>query len=370
MDEKKILVTQPSLPAMEEYVREIEGIWQDHWLTNFGSRHNQLCEKLKKFLDIPQISLFSNGHLALEAMLEAFDLEGEVITTPFTFASTTHAIVRKGLTPVFCDIDEHTYCIDPNKIEALITPRTCAILPVHVYGIVCDVEAIQKIAQKYDLKVIYDGAHAFGVKKDGAGIGRFGDATMFSFHATKVFHTIEGGAITYSDEKLAMKFHQLQNFGFGDSDDAELVGGNAKMNEFQAAMGLCNLRRNDVSVAARKRAVDRYMERLSDVEGLVLPPVQPGVQRNFAYFPVRFLKDRFGEDRDEVMARLESHNIFSRKYFYPLTSAFQCYQGRFVGGDTPIAQTVSETVLALPIYEGLTDSDVDRVCDVILEGHV
>lgn len=369
MDEKRILVTQPSLPAMDDYIKEIEGIWQDHWLTNFGSRHNQLCEKLKEFLDIPQVSLFSNGHLALEAMLEAFDLEGEVITTPFTFASTTHAIVRKGLTPVFCDIDKYTYCIDHRKIEELITPKTCAILPVHVYGMICDVEAIQKIAQKYNLKVIYDGAHAFGVKKDGIGIGRFGDATMFSFHATKVFHTIEGGAIAYSDENLRMKFHQLQNFGFGDSDDAELVGGNAKMNEFQAAMGLCNLRRIDMAMEARKQVMERYMERLSGVDGLVLPPEQPGVQRNYAYLPVRFEKNQFGEDRDQVKKRLESHNIFSRKYFYPLTSAFECYKGRLNGGNTPIAQAISETVLALPIYEGLTQADVDRVCDVILEGH-
>lgn len=370
MGETKIAVTQSSMPPLDEYIAEIQDIWDTCLLTNFGNHYQRLCENLKETLCVPKISLFANGHLALEAAIASFRLTGEVITTPFTFASTTHAIVRNGLTPVFCDIDERTYCIDPKKIEALITPRTTAIVPVHVYGLICDTKTIQSIAKKHNLKVIYDGAHAFGIKKNGIGIGSFGDATMFSFHATKVFHTIEGGAVTYREDGLEKILHQIQNFGFFDTEKAELAGGNAKMNEFQAAMGLCNLRYLQRTIIARKAVVEHYVKRLSDVKGVILPPEQANVEKNYAYFPIRIDPLLFGETRDEVKVRLANHNIFTRKYFYPLTSAFQCYKDMFDPGHTPIAEKIAASILALPLYEKLTISEVDRICDVILEGKV
>lgn len=367
MKTEKILVTRSSMPPFEEYVEEIRGIWEDRWLTNFGKRHQELQERLKSFLGVKELTLFSNGHLALEAAIASFSLEGEVITTPYTFASTTHAIVRNGLTPVFCDIDEMTYCIDAKKIEELITPKTTAIVPVHVYGGICDVDKIQEIAQKHHLKVIYDGAHAFGVKKNGVGVGCFGDATMFSFHATKVFHTIEGGAVAYKNSDLGEILHEIQNFGFLSGDDAVWAGGNAKLSEFSAAMGLCNLRRIETSILSRKAVVERYRQNLKNHTGIILPAQQQGVETTYSYFPVRFIEDIFGEDRDSVSERLAEKNIFARKYFYPLTSAFSCYSGKCFVYDTPIAEKVSNSILCLPLYEELCLDDVDRICEIILE---
>lgn len=369
MNDQKIMVTSALLPPMNEYIDEIKGIWDSHLMTNFGALYERLRTELINYLDVPDMTLFTNGHLALEGALAAFDLHGEVITTPFTFLSTTLAIARSGLTPVFCDVDPDSYCMDPAQIEGLITPRTSAIMPVHVYGRICETEKIEAIAKKHGLRVIYDGAHAFGVKKNGMGIGVFGDATMYSFHATKVFNTIEGGAVAFHDESLSMKLRQLQNFGLKNAEEADVVGGNAKMNEFQAAMGLCNLRHVAEAISARKLIADRYGERLGAVAGITMPKVQEGIQTNYAYYPVFFDESSFGEGRDAVAGRLERNGIIARKYFYPLTSKFECIHQRFDCGRTPVAERAAASVLTLPIYPGLSLKDVDRICNVILERH-
>ena len=363
----RINVTRSSMPPMEEYVEEIRSLWDSHWLTNNGEKLKKLEAALKQRLDVPYAALFTNGHLALEALLKALGLQGEVITTPFTFASTTHAIVRAGLTPVFCDIREDDYTMDPAKVEALITPRTCAILPVHVYGNLCDDGALSAIAKKHGLKLIYDAAHAFHVSRDGVSAARMGDAAMFSFHATKVFHTIEGGALCYSDGALEQRLKDLKNFGIHGPESVPFVGGNAKMNEFCAAMGLCNLRHLDAEIAKRKLAAQHYDARLGGVPGLRLNAHKPDVESNYAYYPVIF--DGYKLSRDEVFARLGENNIVARKYFYPLTNAFECYKGRtgFDPALTPVARRVSETVLTLPLYADLSFDDVDRICDIILE---
>lgn len=364
--DKKILVTRSSMPPFEEYVEEIRELWDTHWLTNMGRKHQTLEEELKKYLGVSGIQLFVNGHLALELLLQIMELKGEVITTPFTFASTTHAIVRNGLTPVFCDIKEDDYTIDADKIESLITDKTCAILPVHVYGNVCEVEKLKDIADKHGLKLIYDAAHCFGETYKGVGIGNFGDASMFSFHATKVFNTIEGGAVTFSDDSLLMKLYYVKNFGIMD-ERVKVVGGNAKMNEFAAAMGICNLRHVDEEIAKRRKVHERYMERLEGVKGLKLPADNENVKRNYAYFPVMFDEDSFGADRDLVFDRLYANGINARKYFYPLTSVFECYRGRFDINATPFAYKAANSVLTLPMYADLELSDVDRICDIILK---
>ena len=362
----QINVTRSSMPPFDEYVNEIKDLWDSRWLTNSGAKHQEMEKEMKKYLGVPNISFFSNGHLALEMILDALQLQGEVITTPFTYASTTQAIVRRGLTPVFCDIEPNWSTMDASKIESLITDKTCAIVPVHVYGNVCQYKEIERIAKKHGLKVIYDAAHAFGVKVDGQGIGQVGDAAMFSFHATKVLHTIEGGAVTYQDDSLRKNLEALKMFGMYGKDDAELIGSNAKMTEFQAAMGLCNLRHVDHWIAQRKAVVEHYRARLQDVKGLRLCPVQKHVESNYAYFPVYFDADEFGMDRNEVLEKLAEENIFARKYFYPLTSEFSVYQGRFPIQETPVAFDASRHVLTLPLYSDLTIEDVDRICDVIL----
>lgn len=367
MNEKNpIPITRSSMPSYSEYCEEIRDLWDTHWLTNVGAKHQQLQQALRTYLDAPQLDLVTNGHMALELALQALDLHGEVITTPFTFASTTQAIVRCGCTPVFCDIDPATLCLDPTKIEPLITERTCAILPVHVYGTICDVEAIQKIADKYGLKVIYDAAHTFGVKYHGQRTGAFGDISCFSFHATKVFHTIEGGAICYGDAALESKITALRNFGIGGDGAVEEIGLNAKMNEFCAAMGLCNLRHIDEELGKREVAAKRYRQRLEGVSGLQLQVQQDDTEPNYAYFPVVFDEEKFGASRDEVHEALAQKGIIARKYFYPLTSSFPCYQGAYDPSATPVAQWVSERVLTLPLYADLTIADVDRVCDTVL----
>ena len=362
-----INVTRSSLPPFEEYCNEIRDMWDTRWLTNMGDKHKALEAELKKYLDTPNLTLFTNGHLALENMLEAFELHGEIITTPYTFASTTHAIVRCGCTPVFCDIDPLTYTIDPAKLEALISPKTVAILPVHVYGNLCDTDAIAAIAQKHGLKVFYDAAHAFGVTKNGVSAANFGDASMFSFHATKVFNTIEGGAVCYGDEKLRVRLDDLKNFGIHGPESTPFVGGNAKMNEFCAAMGLCNLRHLSEEIEKRRTAAERYYERLGSVEGLRLNYPQEGVTPNYAYFPVVF--EDYKYTRDQLFEKLRSAGIIARKYFYPITNSFECYAG-CAGYDpdaTPVAKYISEHVLTLPIYAGLSTAEVDSVCDIILK---
>lgn len=290
----------------------------------------------------------------------------EVITTPFTFASTTHAIVRNGLKPVFCDINAADFTIDVSKIEALITDRTSAIIPVHVYGNMCDVETIQKIADKYGLKVIYDAAHAFGVKYKGKSSACFGNASMFSFHATKVFNTIEGGAVCFSENSLEQKLNDMKNFGIHGPEEVAFIGGNAKMNEFQAAMGICNLRHLDSAVAKRKKAVERYRKHLEGIDGIQLNPVQENVESNYAYFPVIFDEKIFGASRNEVMEKLAENGIGARKYFHPLTNTFACFHGMFDVNETPTALHISRRVLTLPLYEELALEDVDRICNLIL----
>ncbi len=360
----RINVTRSSMPSYEEYCEAIKPIFESRHLTNMGPIHNDFMEKVGAYLGVENVSLFTNGHLALTIAIKALGLKGEVITTPFTFASTTHAIVDCGLTPVFCDVNPDTYTIDTDKIEALITDKTSAIMPVHVYGNVCDVEKIDEIAKKHNLKVIYDAAHVFGVKINGKGIGSFGDISMFSFHATKVFNTIEGGCLTYKDDSLTERIASLRNFGITSPESVDYVGTNAKMNEFQAAMGICNLRYIDEELAKRKKAEDTYRARLENIEGIKLSPIQKGVAKNYAYFPVVF--DGYKYNRDEIAERLAENNIFARKYFYPITNEFSCYKGKYKG-ETPIAKKISKNVLTLPMCSDLTKEEVDLICDIILQ---
>lgn len=362
-----IHVTSSTLPPLEEYLDEIKSIWETKWLTNMGDKHSQFEKKVEEYLRVPLVSLFTNGHIALEMAIEALQLTGEVITTPFTFASTTHAITRQGLTPVFCDISPYDYTIDTDKIESLITDKTSAIIPVHVYGNACNVQEITRIAKKHNLKVLYDAAHAFGVTVDGQGIGNYGDMSMFSFHATKLFNSIEGGALTFSDETYKHQLYKIKNFGISTPESIIFAGGNGKMNEFAAAMGICNIRYVDESITKRKRVVDRYKEHLSKIKGLNLLREQKGVISNYAYFPVTFEESVFGKTRDEVHAQLFKEDIIARKYFYPLTSDFDCYNGKFDSNETPVAKYLAERVLALPLYPELSNAEIDKVCSVILE---
>lgn len=364
----RILVTRSSMPTLKEYFDEVAPLWESHWLTNMGAEHEKLEEGLRSYLGVKNVALFTNGHSALECILEALQLHGEVITTPYTFASTTHAIVRKGLTPVFADVKSDDYTIDPESVERLITPRTCAIVPVHVYGNLCDVDSIKRIADEYGLKIVYDAAHAFGVERNGVSAAAFGDASMFSFHATKVFHTIEGGAVCFRDPGLYPVLNQWKNFGITSPEDVEFVGGNAKMNEFCAAMGVCNLRHLDEEIEKRGKVEARYRERLEGIPGVGLIEPQPGVRSNHAYMPVVF-GDAFGADRDEVFDALDRAGIGARKYFYPLVTDYACYRSVYSSERTPVARDVASRVLTLPMYADLALQDVDRICDVVLGCH-
>ena len=361
---KTINVTKSSMPSYEEYCEEIKSIWESVHLTNMGPIHNRLLGQVKDYLKVDNIEFFVNGHLALYCAIKAMDLTGEIITTPFTFASTTNAIVQAGCKPVFCDIKED-YTIDEDKIEALITDKTVAILGVHVYGNICNVEKIQEIADRHGLKVIYDVAHAFGVEYKGKGIGSYGDASMFSFHATKVFHTIEGGCVTFKDETLRENLTLQRNFGVH-GEELECFGTNAKMNEFQAAMGVCNLRHIDEELALRKAVFEKYVERLSGKDGLTLLKVHAGVKQNYAYFPVLIDKKKFGINRDELCVKLAESGIFARKYFYPLVSENKEF-GEDLADKTPIAKDISRNIVCLPMYAHLSLTDVDKICDIILE---
>lgn len=366
--EQSIRVTRSSMPPFEEYIEEIRPLWESHWLTNMGDYHEELQRQLGEYLGVPRLSLFANGHMALELALQAMGLRGEVITTPFTFASTTHAIVRNGLQPVFCDINASDFTLDTSLLEGLITEKTSAIVPVHVYGHFCDVMEIERIAKKHGLKVIYDAAHAFGETLNGVGAGCFGDASIFSFHATKVFHTIEGGAVAYREERLGQELYKLKNFGILSETVVDGVGSNAKLNEFQAAMGLCNLRHFAEETEKRREAALHYRKLLTGYEGILLADDQPGVKQNYGYFPVIFEEKRCGVSRDQVYKRLKAHHIYARKYFYPLTSSFDCYRGRFSPESTPVALHIAERVLTLPLYAGLTKEEVERICRIVLCG--
>ncbi len=363
-----INVTSSSMPSYEEYCEEIKVLWDSHWLTNMGAKHKLFQKQLEEYLQVTHVSLYTNGHLALENIIASMNFVqgGEVITTPFTFASTTHAIVRNGLVPIFCDINDQDYTLDVSKIESLITDRTCAIIPVHVYGNICDVDAIADIARRHGLKVIYDAAHAFGATYNGVNVANFGDASMFSFHATKVFNTIEGGAVCYHNNSLVQPLNDLKNFGIRGPEECSYIGGNAKMNEFQAAMGICNLRHLSEEIAKRKKVVEHYRERLSNVKGIKLCQEQRGVVSNYSYFPVVF--DGYKYSRNEIFDMLKQHDIIARKYFYPLTNSFACYKYYPTAGaeKTPVARYISERVLTLPLYADLSLNDVDRICDIIL----
>lgn len=366
--DNKIWVTRSSMPDLDEYIEEIKDIWDSHWLTNMGIKHQRLQKELIDYLEIENIELLTNGHMAIELSLQALGFtEGEVITTPFTFASTTHAIVRNRLKPVFCDIDPHTFTMDTTKLEDLITDRTVAIMPVHVYGIICDIEEIDRIAKKYGLKVVYDAAHTFGEKYKGKGIGSYGDVSCFSFHATKVFNSIEGGAVCFKDKEFGKAMYLLKNFGIKNEEIINGIGTNAKMNEFCAAMGLCNLRHVESEIGKRKVAAERYRSHLENIEGVQLAPIQKNVESNYAYFPVIFDEKAFGFSRNEIYKRLAENGIGARKYFYPLTNTFECFHGNYDVNLTPAALHVSKRVLTLPLYPDLALEDVDRICEIILK---
>ncbi len=363
-----IYVTQSSMPSLDEYVEEIRPIFETKRMTNMGPVYKKLQKQLINYLQVPELSLFTNGHMSLEMGLQAFNFPAgsEVITTPYTFVSTTHAIARENLVPVFCDINPDDYTMDASKIEELITEKTVAILPVHIYGNICDVEAIQKIADKYGLKVLYDGAHAFGSSYKGVTVGNFGDMCMFSFHATKVYNTVEGGAIAYKSKKYQSRLHELKNFGIYGEDRVADIGGNAKMDEFRAAMGICNLRHIDDNIRMRKTVAEKYNELLEGIPGISLMKPREGVNPNYSYYPIYINRERFGESRDDVYERLKQNDIHARRYFYPATNDMGCYKEKFEIQPTPIAHDASLNVLCLPMYADLDLGDVERICDVIL----
>lgn len=363
---KKITVTKSSMPSYEEFIEKVRPLWDSHWLTNMGEYHKELEKKLKEYLNVPYLSLMVNGHMALEMTLQAMNFpEGsEVITTPFTFVSTTHAIVRNRLIPVFCDIKMSDYTIDESKISDLITEKTVAILPVHVYGNICDVEKIQEIANKYSLKVIYDACHAFGETYKGIGIGNFGDASVFSFHATKVYNTIEGGGVTFKDNALYEILYNLKNFGIRGEELVVAVGANAKMNEFSAIMGLCNLPYVPQNIKRRQKWVEYYIEELGGYDKFICLPKynQANVLYNYSYFPVRFLESGM---RDIIYNSLRKENIYARKYFYPLTSDAACFKNRYRDLLLYNAREAADNILVLPLYPDLEDDEFGKIISVI-----
>lgn len=363
---KPILVTKSSMPPIEEYKKEMEKLWESRWLTNNGYFHEEFKKKLKEYFKVENIELFVNGHLAFDIAIKALDLKGEVITTPFTFVSTVHAIVMNGLKPVFCDINENDFTIDVNKIEELITEKTSAIIPVHVYGNPCNVKKIDEIANKYNLKVIYDAAHAFGIELEGKSIAQFGDISMFSCHSTKVFHSIEGGILSFKDKELKKKLYLLKNFGISGPETVELVGMNAKMNEFQALMGYLNLKYIDDNIEKRKRLVCKYRELLNKIEGIRYLEDIEGVKHNYSYFPIVVDENIFRKTRDELYERLKEYNIFTRKYFYPLVTDFECFKNEYNSSENiPTAKYVADRVLTLPLYSDLKIEAVEKICNII-----
>jgi len=354
---KKINVTKALLPELSDYVKELEDIWDSHQLTSKGSKHNTLLDAIKARLEVSEASLFVNGHLALEACIEAMELNGEIITTAFTFPSTTHAIVRMGCTPVFADIKADDFTLDPKSIEEKITDKTVAILPVHILGNVCDVEA-------HHLKVIYDAAHVFGTKLNNVGVGNFGDASMFSMNATKVFNTIEGGLLTYKDTSLTKKLELIKYYGMESSDDITYIGSNLKMNEFQAAMGLCNLPLLDNEIEHRKQIAQTYVNQLSNVQDIKVPNYKSNIEYNYSYFPV--LIDHPSISRDEVFEHLKNKGINAKKYFYPLVTDYACYKGIYED-NLPVSKRISEQVLCLPLYGEMTKEEVEYIIHQLKE---
>lgn len=355
------------MPELKEFIEELKPVWNSRWLSNRGAASKKFESMLESYLEVEHVYCFANGHVALEIAINSLFLKGEVITTPYTHVSTTHAIVRNGLTPVFVDVEEENYTINSELIEKAITDKTVAIVATHVYGFPCNVENIERIAQKYNLYVIYDAAHAFGVKYKGVGIGNFGDLAMFSTHATKVFHTIEGGIVTYKDkdnERLS-PMRKIVNFGFTNEECIDFIGTNARMNEFEAVMGIVNLEHIDTEIAKRKIAVERYKERLDGIKGIRILKPAKNVEWNGAYFPVIF--DGYRWDRNQVQAELAKHNIYARKYFYPLVNRAACYIDLYGKVEVPVAAHAADCILTLPMYADLTVDDVDRICDIILK---
>jgi len=363
----KIFVTRPYLPPLEEFQSYLKKIWDSKWLTNNGPFHQELEQKLCEYLGVKYISLFSNGTLALITALQALRITGEVITTPFSFVATTHALWWNGIKPVFVDIDPHSFNLEPGKIEAAITPHTTAILPVHVYGNPCSVNHIKEIADTYGLKVIYDACHTFGVTIDDIPILNFGDLSVMSFHATKVYTTFEGGAIICHDEATKNRIEHLKNFGFVNETTVVTPGINAKMNEVQAAMGLLQLKYVGQAIAKRKRIAEQYREKMKNINGLTYLDDFPGVRQCYPYFPILIDKDKFGKTRDGIYEELKKHNIYCRRYFYPLISQFPTYKGLESAqpGKMPVAEKVTEEVICLPIYPDLSAEEVNMIVKVL-----
>lgn len=359
----KITVTSPLLPPLEELMPYLEDIWARKWITNSGHYHQLLEDELCKYLGVPYISLFSNGTLALITALQALGLKGEVITTPYSFVATAHAIKWANLTPVFIDIDPDTFNLDPRKIEAAISDKTCAILPVHVYGNPCDDKAIQTIAKKHDLKVIYDAAHAFGVKQNNRSILNMGELSMLSFHATKAYSTIEGGAVVCHTLEMKEKLDQLKNFGFESETEMSLCGMNAKLNEVQAAFGLATLGRIDSAIDRRKKIAEYYEDQLREVKGIRVLKPGSNVELNYSYFPIVIDERVYGKSRDQLFDELKESNILARKYFYPLITDFKPYQS--VIGGYPLAKNISNVVICLPIHSELDKNNLEQIMMVI-----
>ena len=366
--DKPLYVTEPFLPPLEEFQEYLREIWKSKWLTNNGQFHKEFEARLCEYLGVPYVSLFANGTLALMTALQALRITGEVITTPFSFVATTHALHWNGIHPVFCDIEPEYCTLDPEKVEVSITPRTTAILPVHVYGYPCKVDEIQQIADRYGLKVIYDAAHTFGVKANGTGICNYGDLSIMSFHATKVFTTFEGGAIVCHDEKMKKRIDYLKNFGFADETTVVGPGINAKLNEFQAALGLLQLKYFERNRDQRKEIYRYYKDTLNNVEGIRILQNKPDVIHNYSYFPILIDENIFGKTRDDVYEELIINNIYARRYFYPLISQFPTYRGLISARseNLPIANKITEQVICLPIYQDLKKENIEKVVSTIL----
>ncbi|MDR1881227.1 MAG: DegT/DnrJ/EryC1/StrS family aminotransferase [Prevotella sp.] len=364
---KKIMVTRPALPPLEEFIPYLEKIWDNKWLTNDGPFHRQFEKELAEYLGVKYISVFANGTLALITALQALRITGEVITTPFSFVATTHSLWWNNIKPVFADIEDVHYNIDPAKIEAAITPQTTAIMPVHVFGNPCNVEEIQRIADIYGLRVIYDAAHAFAVKKDNRSVANWGDLSILSFHATKVFNTIEGGAIVCRDEKTKQRIDLLKNFGFRNETTVIEPGINAKMNELQAAYGSLQLKYMDSYIAKRLKTAALYDSLLKKVKGITCMEVEDGISHTYPYYPVRVKTAEYGISRDDLYFKLQEYDIFGRRYFYPLISDFPTYKGlpSASASNLPVAAQVAKEIVCLPMYAGLEPEDVERICGLI-----
>lgn len=368
-NKKIITVTAPLLPDLDEFNTLLQEIWQSKWITNNGSFHRQLEKSLCEYLKVPFISLFTNGTLPLITALQALRITGEVITTPYSFVATTHSLWWNGIKPVFVDIDPATGNIDPDKIEAAITPKTTAIMPVHVYGKPCDTKRIQEIADKYGLKIIYDAAHAFGVEVNGESILNAGDMSTLSFHATKVYNTIEGGALVMHDEKTKKRIDYLKNFGFANEVEVVAPGINSKMDEMRSAYGLLNLRQVDTAIEARHQVAIQYREALCPVEGITFMDDMPGVKHNYSYFPIFVDVEKYGMTRDELYVKMKELNVLGRRYFYPLISEFSTYRGLPSSSkeNLPNAHKMANSVICLPMHHELSQSDIERIIDCIIK---